>query len=73
VPARRETLGHDQLLPSRGLEPCRVVARGPSVEVSAGEPFSLWGKSFDAVVLISLILRVFSYNSLFMLVPLSSD
>ena len=41
-----------------------MVARGPSVEVPAGEPFSLWGKSFDAVVLIFLILRVFSYNGL---------
>ena len=50
-----------------------MVARGPSVEVPVGEPFSLWGKSFDAVVLIFLILRVFSYTGLFMLVPLSSD
>ena len=43
-----------------------MVARGPPVEVPAGEPFSLWGKSFDAEVLIFLILRVFSYNGLFL-------
>jgi len=40
------------------------VARGPPVEVPAGEPFSLWGKFFDAVILILWILRVFSYNGL---------
>jgi len=37
------------------------VARGPPVEVPAGEPFSLWGKFFDAVILIFLVLHVFSY------------
>ena len=41
-----------------------MVARGPPVEVPAGEPFSLWGKSFDAVILILLILCVFLYNGL---------
>ena len=51
-------------LPVRGLEPQRGVVRGPPVEVSAGEPFSLWGKFFGAVILILLFLRVFSYNSL---------
>ena len=30
----------------------------------AGEPFSLWGKFFDAVILILPILCVFSYNGL---------
>jgi hypothetical protein len=32
--------------------------------VPVGEPFSLWGKFFDAVILILLVLCVFSYNSL---------
>ena len=41
-----------------------MVARGPPVEVPAGEPFSLWGKSFDTVILILLILCVFLYNGL---------
>jgi len=40
------------------------VARGPPVEVPACEPFSLWGKFFDDVILILLILRVFSYYGL---------
>jgi len=40
------------------------VARRPPVEVPAGEPFSLWGKFFDAVILILLILHVFSYNGI---------
>ena len=40
------------------------MARGPLVEVPAGEPFSLWGKFFDAVILILPILCVFSYNGL---------
>jgi len=29
-----------------------------------GEPFSVWGKFLDAVILILLILCVFSYNGL---------
>ena len=37
------------------------MARGPPVEVPAGELFSLWDKFFDAVILILLILHVFSY------------
>ena len=41
-----------------------MVARGPPVEVPAGEPFSLWGKFFDAMILILLFLCVFSYNGL---------
>jgi len=49
------------------------VVRGPPVEVPAGEPFFLWGKFFDVVIFILLILRVPSYTGLFMLVPLSSD
>ena len=40
------------------------MARGPSVEAPVGKPFSLWGKFFDAVILILLILCVFSYNGL---------
>ena len=51
-------------LPVRGLEPRREGVRGPPVEVSAGEPFSLWGKFFGAVMVILLFLRVFSYNGL---------
>jgi len=37
------------------------VARGPPVEVPAGEPFSVWGKFFDVVILILLVLHVSSY------------
>ena len=48
----------------RGLEPRRGVVRGLPVEAPAGGPFSLWGKFFDAVILILLFLCVFSYNSL---------
>ena len=51
-------------LPVRGLEPRRGVVRGPPVEVPVGEPFSLWGKFFDAVILILLFLCVFSYSGL---------
>jgi hypothetical protein len=51
-------------LPVRGLEPRRGVVRGPPVEVPAGEPFSLWGMFFDALILILLFLHVFSYNGL---------
>jgi len=40
------------------------VARGPSVEAPVGEPFSLWGKFSDAVILILLVLCIFSYNGL---------
>jgi len=40
------------------------MARGPPVEAPVGEPFSLWGKFFNAVILIPLILCVFSYNGL---------
>ena len=37
------------------------MARGLLVEVPAGEPFSRWGKFFDAVIPILLILHVSSY------------
>jgi len=40
------------------------VARGPPVEVPAGEPFSLWDKFFDAVILVLLVLCVFSCSGL---------
>jgi len=40
------------------------VARGPPVEVPAGELFSLWGKFFDAVILVLLVLCVFSCSGL---------
>jgi len=40
------------------------VAQGPPVKVPAGELFSLWGKFFDAVILILLFHCVFSYNGL---------
>jgi len=43
----------------RGLKPQRKVVRGPLVEVPAGEPFSLWGKFFDVVILILLFPCVF--------------
>ena len=62
--ARWETLDQGLRLPVRGLESRRGVVRGPPVEVSAGEPFSLWGKFFDAVILILLFLCIFSYNGL---------
>ena len=64
APARWKTLDQGLRLPVRGLESRRGVVRGPPVEVPAGEPFSLWGKFFDAVILILLFLCVFSYNSL---------
>ena len=48
----------------RGLEPRRGVVRGLSVEVPAGGPFSLWGKVFDAMILVFLCLCVFSCNDL---------
>jgi len=48
----------------RGLEPRRGAVRGLPVEVPAGGPFSLWGKVFDAMILIFLCLCVFSYNGL---------
>ena len=51
-------------LPVRGLESRHGVVRGPPVEVPAGEPFSLWGKFFDAVILILSFLCVFSYSCL---------
>ena len=51
-------------LPVRGLEPRRGAARGLPVEAPAGGPFFLWGKFFDAMILILLFLCVFSYNSL---------
>ena len=51
-------------LPVRGLEPRRGVVRGPPVEVPVGEPFSLWGKFFDAVIPIFLSPCDFSYNGL---------
>ena len=49
---------------ARGLEPRRGAVQGPPVEVPAGEPFSLWGNAFDAVILILLLLCVFSCNGL---------
>jgi len=48
----------------RGLELLRGAARGLSVEVPAGGPFSLWGKIFDVMILIFLSLCVFSGNGL---------
>jgi len=51
-------------LPVWGLESRRGVVRGPPVEVSAGEPFSMWGKFFNAVILILPFLCVFSYSGL---------
>ena len=48
----------------RGLQPRRGAVRGLPVEVPAGERFSLWGKVFDAVILILLFLCVFSCNGL---------
>jgi len=62
--ARWEMLDQGPRLPVRGLEPRREVVRGPPVEVPASEPFSLWGKFFDAVILILLFPCVFSYNGL---------
>jgi len=64
APARWETLDQSLRLPVRGLESRRGVVRGPPVEVPASEPFSLWGKFFDAVTLILLFLCIFSYNGL---------
>ena len=51
----------------RGLEPRRGAVRGLPVEAPAGRPFSLWGKVFDAVILIHLFLCVFSRNGLLFL------
>ena len=48
----------------RGLKPRRGVVRGLPVEVPAGEPFSLWGKVFDAMIIVFLCLCVFSCNDL---------
>ena len=62
--ARWETLDQSLRLPMRGLEPRHGAVRGPPVEVPAGMPFSLWGKFFDATILILLFLCVFLYNSL---------
>ena len=62
--ARWEMLDRGPRLPVRGPKPRREVVRGPPVEVPAGEPFSLWGKFFDAVILILLFPCVFSYNGL---------
>ena len=61
---RWEMLDQGPRMPVRGLKPRREVARGPPVEVPAGEPFSLWGKFFDAAILILLCPCVFSYNGL---------
>jgi len=49
----------------RGLEPRRGAVRGLPVEAPASGPFSLWGKVFDAMILIFLCLCVFSCNDLF--------
>jgi len=62
--ARREMLDKDLCLLVRRLVPRRGAARGPPVEVPAGEPFFLWGEFFDAVILILPFLCVFSYNGL---------
>jgi len=40
----------------------RGAARGLPFEAPAGGPCFLWGKFFDAVILILLFLCVFSYN-----------
>jgi len=64
APARWETLDQGLRLLMRGLESRREVAQGPPVEVSAGEPSSLWDKFFDAVILIFLLPYAFSYNGL---------
>ena len=63
-PARWETLDQSMRLPVMGLESRRGVVRGSPVEVPAGEPFSPWGKLFDAMILIFLFPCAFSYNGL---------
>jgi hypothetical protein len=62
--ARREMLDQNLCLLVRHLVPRHGAARGPPVEVPAGEPFSLCGKFFDVVILILPFLCVFSYNGL---------
>ena len=62
--ARWEMLDQSLRLPVRGLEPRRGAARGLPVEAPVGGSFSLWGKFFDAVILILLFLCIFSYNGL---------
>jgi hypothetical protein len=64
VVARQEMLSRGLRPFVRVLEPRRGVASGLPVEVLAGEPFSLWGKVFDAMILILLCLCVFSCNDL---------
>jgi len=41
-----------------------VRSSRPPVEAPVGEPFSLWGKFFDVVILILLVLCVFSCDGL---------
>jgi len=48
----------------RGLEPRRGAVRGLSVEAPVVGPSSLWGKVFNAVILIFLCLCVFSCSGL---------
>jgi len=62
--ARWEMPDQGLRLPARGLDSRRGAARGLSFEAPAGGPCSLWGKFFDAVILILLFLCVFSYNGL---------
>jgi len=62
--ARREMLSRGLRLLVRGLESRRGAVRGLSVEVPAGGPFSLWGKVFDAMILIFLCLCAFLCNGL---------
>ena len=71
APARWETLDQGLRLSVRGLGSRRGVVRGPPVEVPAGEPFFLWGKFFDAVILILLIFAFSRITFSFMPVPLS--
>ena len=62
--ARQEVVSRGPRPFVRGLEPRRGVVRGLPVEVPAGEPFSLWGKVFDAMIIVFLCLCVFSCNDL---------
>jgi len=62
--ARLEMLDQGPRLPVRGLKLRREVVRGPPVEVPAGEPFFLWGRFFNATILILLFPCIFSYNGL---------